>query len=705
MDSIWIKIGSELAFWLENYLFYYASTMFILYLVLAIISAFVLTKYSKESKVTNYNEVLSSPYAPMVSILAPAYNEELNIYENVKALLSLYYSNYEVVVINDGSGDATLDVVIKEFDMEKADVIVDNKIHCSEIRGVYRSRKASLNNLVLVDKVNGGKADALNAGINVSSGKYFVAIDADCVIDPYALQVLVKPFLADQHGQETIAVGGVIRIANSCVIEGGQLIDIQLPKQLLPLFQVIEYNRSFLMGRLAWTKLNGLLIISGALGMFNREIVVECGGYSRYTVGEDMELVVRMRRYMSEVVKKPYKIDYLPDPLCWTEAPATADILIRQRNRWTRGTIETLFAHWNMFLNPKYGVMGMMSHPFWTFFEWFAPIIEFIGILYFLILALMGHANWATYFTSLAFIYAFALTLSGISILYDHIVYFKYRKLDMVIRQLLAAAIEPFIYHPIVTYAALRGNWDYFILRKRNWGKMPRAGLGGKPQSVAAAEAIKNKQMEEAEAEASQAANVEKATENLSSHQEPEAKPKATGRLKKPILIVLTCAAVIALGVFIFNQSAERAKANRVETVAETLARIEKIDSLRTVQINNASAQISIQDIVKQATLIELESDSVSPVHIISNSINITLPYQLIISSFSNKENADKFIRNMSKKNINAAILSNISNINFITGGGFETLKEASKAQKSFEQAHPEIEGVWIYHQHDKSSK
>ncbi len=499
MVDILHKILLEITFWLENSLFVYATLMFTLYSLLAIVSIFVLTRYNKESKVTNYNEVLSSPYAPMISILAPAYNEELNIYENIKALLSLYYSNYEVVVINDGSSDATLEVVISEFDMEKVNTIVDNNIHCSPIRGIYKSRKASLSNLVLVDKVNGGKADALNAGINVSSGRYFVAIDADCVIDPYALQVLVKPFLADQKGKETIAVGGVIRIANSCKIEGGQLIDIQLPKQLLPLFQVVEYNRSFLLGRLAWTKLNGLLIISGAMGIFNKEIVVECGGYSRYTVGEDMELVVRMRRYMAEVVKRPYRIDYIPDPLCWTEAPASAKILIRQRNRWTRGTIETIFAHWNLFLNPRYGIMGMMSHPFWTFFEWFAPLVECIGTIYFIILAISGQANWPILFTSLAFMYAFALTLSSISILYDHVVYFKYRKISMVVRQLLAAVIEPFIYHPLVTYAALRGNWDYFILRKRNWGKMPRAGLGGKPQSAATNKAIKNKQLNNSE--------------------------------------------------------------------------------------------------------------------------------------------------------------------------------------------------------------
>ncbi|MFV0365978.1 MAG: glycosyltransferase [Mangrovibacterium sp.] len=702
MTDIGMKIWNEISFWIENYLFWYAIVMFFLYSILAFISAIVLTRHSKEAKVTNYNEVLSSPYAPMVSILAPAYNEELNIYENVKALLSLYYANYEVVVINDGSSDATIDVVINEFDMELVDILVDNKIHCSEIRGVYRSRKTSLNNLVLVDKINGGKADALNAGINVSSGKYFVAIDADCVIDPYALQMLVKPFLADQQGQETIAVGGVIRIANSCVIEGGQLIDIQLPNKLLPLFQVIEYNRSFLMGRLAWTKLNGLLIISGALGMFNKEIVVECGGYSRYTVGEDMELVVRMRRYMSEVVKKPYKIDYLPDPLCWTEAPATADILIRQRNRWTRGTIETLFAHWNMFLNPKYGVMGMMSHPFWTFFEWFAPIIEFIGMLYFLVLAFSGQANWPIFLTTLTFIYTFALTLSSISILYDHIVYFKYRKINMVIRQLIAAAIEPFVYHPIVTYAALRGNWDYFILRKRNWGKMPRAGLGGKPQSILAAEAIRNKRLEEeAAAEVNDIPVVEEPT---NAHQEPE-KPK--GKSKKLNYIIGTACFVLAAGFFWMKPSLDNRTKKKSETMNETLDRLEQEDIQKQARIDSASLKITTKTIMQQSSNLDIaepEQGSSHQVSIVVNGIDVTLPYQLIVGSFNNTQNAENFIRNLKNRAINAATLSNINNIHFVTGGGFSSLQEAKDARIFFEEKYPDIEGVWIYSQQKNSS-
>ncbi|WP_163709224.1 glycosyltransferase family 2 protein [Mangrovibacterium lignilyticum] len=468
-------IAKIISFWVESFIFYYTVAIFLVYFVLAIISAFVLRRFYLNGKIADHNEVLSSPFAPSISILAPAFNESLNIVENIKALLALHYTNFEVVVINDGSGDDTLQTAIEAFDLEKVHYVVDERIFCSEIRGVYKSRKRALNNLTIVDKVNGGKADALNAGLNIAKGKYFIAIDADSIIDPHALQKMVKPFL-EESDKQVIATGGVIRIANSCEIVDGHLVNIKLPDKILPLFQVLEYNRAFLLGRLAWSKLNGLLIISGALGLFDKEIVIACGGYHRYTVGEDMELVVRMRRYMTDN-NKPYRVEYLPDPLCWTEAPGNLNVLIRQRNRWTRGTIETLFSHWNVFLNPKYGMMGLVSHPFWVMFEWMAPIVELFGIVYFVTIALLGFANWPYFFVTLFFVYFFSISFTSYAILYDHIAFFRYKSWKMVFRQLAAALVEPFFFHPLILYAAIKGNFDYFVLRKRSWGNMARVGL------------------------------------------------------------------------------------------------------------------------------------------------------------------------------------------------------------------------------------
>jgi cellulose synthase/poly-beta-1,6-N-acetylglucosamine synthase-like glycosyltransferase len=418
----------------------------------------------------------------MITVIAPAYNESLSIVENIKALLTLYYPNFEIVVVNDGSKDNTLEKAIEAYDLEKVTYVVDYKIPCQEIRGIYKSRKRAFNNLTVVDKFNGGKADALNSGINIAKGEYFISIDVDSIIDPYALQKMIKPFL-EEPNRRVVATGGVIGIANSCKIVDGQLVEIDVPDNIWARFQVVEYNRAFLMGRMAWSRLDGLLLISGALGLFDKEVAIGCGGYYTKTVGEDMELVVRMRKYMAEQ-KIKYKVAYVPDPLCWTEVPVTLKVLGSQRNRWTRGTIDTLFLHWNIFLNRKYGFMGMVSHPFWVFFEWLAPIIETLGIIYFILIALLGNPNWPFFYVMLMFVYLFSITFSTYAILYDVLAYNRYKKKRMIIKLLLTAWIEPILFHPMVVWWALRGNFDFFIRKKKTWGNMTRVGFADKKKAT-----------------------------------------------------------------------------------------------------------------------------------------------------------------------------------------------------------------------------
>ncbi len=459
----------------ENVILYYSISLFTFYFFLAIVSALELRKHYFAGKIANYDAILSSPYAPPVTVIAPAYNESVTIVENIRALLSLYYPNFEIVIVNDGSKDDTLEKVIAAFELEKVPYVIDYKIRCNKIRGIYKSKKQALSKLTVVDKENGGKADALNAGINISKGDYFIAIDVDSIIDPNALQKLVKPFL-EETNKRVIAAGGVIRIANSCVIKDGHLAEINVPDKFLPRCQVNEYNRAFLMGRLAWSRLDGLLIISGALGMFDKEIVIACGGYCTKTVGEDMELVVRIRRYMADQ-KKKYKVVYIPDPLCWTEAPDNLKILGRQRNRWTRGTIDTLFMHKKVFLNPRYGVMGLLSHPFWLLFEWLAPIVEVLGIAYFIIIAILGQPNWPFFFVMLFFVYFFAIAFSTYAILFDHLAFNRYKNKRMIFKLILNSWIEPFLFHPFVVYWAIQGNIDFFIRKKKTWGQMTRNGF------------------------------------------------------------------------------------------------------------------------------------------------------------------------------------------------------------------------------------
>jgi cellulose synthase/poly-beta-1,6-N-acetylglucosamine synthase-like glycosyltransferase len=459
----------------ETFILFYAISIFSIYFWLAIVSAKELRRNFHDAKITNFEAVISSPFAPMITVIAPAYNESLTIVENIKALLALYYPSFEIIVVNDGSKDDSLEKTIEAFDLEKIPFVIDYKIPCKEITGVYKSRKKAFNNLTVISKINGGKADALNSGINVARGEYFISIDVDSIIDPYALQKLIKPFF-EETDKKVIATGGVIRIANSCKIEDGQLIEINVPNEFLPRCQVIEYNRAFLMGRLAWSRLDGLLLISGALGMFDKEVVIGCGGYYTKTVGEDMELVVRMRKYMVGKNEK-YKVAYISDPLCWTEAPSSLKVLGSQRNRWTRGTIDTLFLHWDVHFNRKFGFMGMVSHPFWVFYEWLAPIIEFAGILYFIAIALLGEPNWPFFYIMVFFVYFFSITFSTYAILFDHLAYHRYKKKWMIIKLILTAWVEPILFHPLVVYWALRGNYDYFIRKKKAWGNMSRVGF------------------------------------------------------------------------------------------------------------------------------------------------------------------------------------------------------------------------------------
>jgi len=463
-----------LAYIVNNFVFGLTVIIFTTYLILGIVSAIALRTYLRKNSFIDYNNIILAPLTPSISIIAPAFNEEKSIVDNIRALLALYYNNFEVTVVNDGSTDNTFKIVIEAFDMERVNYFFDYRIPCERIRGVYKSRNRSFKKLTFIDKVNGGKADALNAGINISKNQLICSIDVDSIMEPDALLKLVKPFMEETH-KKVIGTGGVIRIANSCQIENGQIKKIHLPEKFLPRAQVLEYTRAFLMARMAWGKLNGLLLISGALGMFDKETVIKCGGYSTSTVGEDMELVVRMRRYMAEQ-KKKYQIIYIPDPLVWTEVPSTYKVLGRQRNRWTRGTMETLFRHKVLFMNPKYGIFGMLGYTYWLIFEWMAPIVEFLGLIYFILLLIFGHPNLYFFLLLFVFVYTFAVALSTWALLFEEMTFHKYEKRREVLKLFLMALIEPIFYHPLSVYWAIRGNIDY-MRGVRTWGNMEREGF------------------------------------------------------------------------------------------------------------------------------------------------------------------------------------------------------------------------------------
>lgn len=446
------------------------------YTILAIISAFETVEYMKKNSFVNYNEILSSIISPSISIIAPAFNESLSIIENVRSLLSSHYTNYDVIIVNDGSTDDSLEKLINAYNLVKIDFLINEELLTKPIRnGVYKSTNPAFEKLTVVDKENGGKADALNMGLNISKNSYVLCIDVDCLLLEDALQKMIKPFL-EVSDVKIIATGGVLRIANSCSIKDGKLLDINLPKKMIERAQILEYLRAFLLGRMAWSRLNGLLVISGAFGMFDKKIVIEVGGYDTNTVGEDMELIVRMRKYMEEK-KEKYRVGYIPDPLCWTEAPDTYKTLISQRNRWTRGTIETLRKHRKVGFNPKYGVFGLLSYPYWFFFERLAPIIEVLGILYFIFLIVLDDVRWDYTFAFISAAYLFTVLFTILAIFSEELTYHQYKKKGTGIKLLITSFLEPFISHPFILYAAITGNVDYYLKKEKGWGKMIRRGF------------------------------------------------------------------------------------------------------------------------------------------------------------------------------------------------------------------------------------
>jgi poly-beta-1,6-N-acetyl-D-glucosamine synthase len=465
-----------------NIIFILTLIIFGSYLILGIFSAIALSKYLRKNSYVNYNSLVLSPLSPKISIIAPAFNESRSIIDNIRTLLSLYYNNFEVIIVNDGSTDDTFEKIKQNYELERVNYYFDYRIPCERIKGVYKSKNPSYTRLTVIDKNNGGKADSLNAGINICKSSLFVSIDADSIIETDSILKLVKPFL-EEKDKKVIGTGGVIRIVNSCDIERGHIRTINVPSRFLPRLQVLEYTRAFLLGRMAWSQLDGLMLISGAMGIFDRETVIRAGGYSIKTVGEDMELVLRMRRYMAEKGMK-YEVTYIPDPLCWTEVPSDLKSMRKQRTRWTRGLVESLKTHRKMFFNRKYKRLGMLGYPYWFFFEWLSPLIAFAGFVYTLILVITDSLNWPFYLLLFTFVYSFAVLLSTWAVLFEEITFHKYRRKRDVLKLLSTAFLEPFFY-PVHTYFAVRGNLQA-LRGKKGWGKAERKGFEKKKKVVRA---------------------------------------------------------------------------------------------------------------------------------------------------------------------------------------------------------------------------
>lgn len=413
-----------------------------------------------------------SDAAPPIALLAPAYNEEMTIAESVRSLLSLHYPSFEVIVVNDGSLDETLQVLIDTFELRPIQRHFELAIGHAPIRGVYGATHQP--RLIVVDKENGGKADALNAGINVSRAPIFCSMDADSLLEPDALLRAVKPFVEDP--ERTVAVGGTVRIANGCTISHGRVVEVRPPRNLLPLLQTVEYLRAFLMARLAWSRINALTIISGAFGLFRRARVIEVGGYTQGTVGEDMELVVKLHRLMRDK-GLPYRIGFVPEPVCWTEAPEDLRVLGRQRARWHRGALETFERHSDILMKPRYGRLAVVGFGHILLVDVLGPIVELLGYLLIPLLWFSGVLSTEYLLAFLAVSFTFGVVISVGALALEEAELRRFPRARDLVLLTFVAVLENFGYRQLNNLWRLRGVWQY-LRRSQSWGTMTRKGFG-----------------------------------------------------------------------------------------------------------------------------------------------------------------------------------------------------------------------------------
>lgn len=439
------------------------------YLVLYVVSFAEITDYARREVFSGLTELFASNYALPVSVIVPAYNEEATIAASVRSFLALQYPLFEVVVVNDGSKDRTVEILREEFGLSESDQPVRLQLKTQPIRSIYAS---PTERLILVDKENGGKADALNAGICAANYPLVCCIDADIILEEDALLRVARPMI---ESKKVVAVGGIVRVANGCEVEAGRVVKIKTPRASIPNYQIVEYLRAFLAGRTGWSVLNCLLIISGAFGMFRRQDFIEAGGYAHDTVGEDMEVVTRMHRTLRER-GEDYRITFVPDPIAWTEVPANLRVLRRQRDRWHRGLMDTLVRHRKMLFNPSYGTVGLLAMPYFFLFEFLGAVIELVGYVALAVGLLLGVLN-------LNFAIAFFIAAVGLgtifsvaAVLLEELRLRRYPRWIDVAKLTLYGIIENFGYRQLTTFWRVAAIVS-FLRKNQSWGAMERQGF------------------------------------------------------------------------------------------------------------------------------------------------------------------------------------------------------------------------------------
>jgi len=460
-----LEISNQTLFW-----YYLASNL--AYLTMLIIALRTSAMHQRRLESHRLSWFKDTPMTPPITIIVPAHNEEASIRVSISNLLALDYPELEIIVVNDGSRDRTLEELRDEFRLRAVRMVYVAEVKTAAVRGLYRSDVDS--RLLVVDKDAGGsKADAVNAGLNAATSPYVCIVDSDSVLERDALLRIMVPILEDP--KRVVAVGGIIRVLNGSEITNGQLRRVRLPRKSIEAIQVIEYLRAFLIGREAWAQGNMLTIISGAFGVFRTDLVRAVGGYRASSIGEDMDVVARMHRHLREK-KADYQIRFVPDPMCWTEVPSDFRSLARQRARWQKGLLDVLWPNRDMLFRPRYGRIGCFALPYLWLFELFAPIMEVVGITTILLAAFLGVLSREFFLQFMIFGYAFATVISIGSVLQEEVTYKRYNDWKDVVRLVSYCFLEHFPYRQFNMIWRLQGLWQY-LRGDREWKPLKRKGL------------------------------------------------------------------------------------------------------------------------------------------------------------------------------------------------------------------------------------
>ncbi|MCA9766261.1 MAG: glycosyltransferase family 2 protein [Carnobacterium sp.] len=454
----------DIIFLINEFFFFYMFLYALVFFATTLFSAFNLDDFFKRKKHMSQTVINNKANYIPISILVPAYNEEVTIVDSINSLLNLDYPAYEIIIVNDGSKDKTVTEVIENFNLKQVSKPYRRLVESNEALGTYEGSGDV--KIILVDKANGGKSDALNMGINVSSFPTFLCVDADSMLQVDALQRIVEPFLEDDT---TVAVGGNIKISNHVIIDKGKILDVENPKKPLVIFQMIEYLRVFLNSRISLNGINGNLIISGAFGLYNKQAIVNIGGYTNGLMGEDMEIIMKVHSFYRKN-NIPYKTSYVPDAICWTQVPEDISTLKRQRRRWHVGLGQSLRMHKYMFLNPKYGLVGMVSFPYFLFFEYLTPFLEIVGMVTISLSYLLGIINLQFFLFYLLVYMGYNIIVSMISIIIERYMFSSTTNTRLTLKLIFYSVLESFGYRQVMSLFRI-GN---IFKKSHQWGEMTR---------------------------------------------------------------------------------------------------------------------------------------------------------------------------------------------------------------------------------------